>query len=407
MGKEETASGFEFPNCRVHITTVPMRELFGWKRCTAWLVSGLLLPSVEAASPDVSFRNEVQNSIQRGLNWLGSQQSSNGWWSVADHTAITALALSSFQGEPTGRYASPTPAMQKGYAFLLNSVKPDGGIYVRDLPSYNTALSIMALLGGSSESHDSIVRRARQYLVQLQQDRGSLGKLDTPFDGGIGYGGVQKDPDVNNTWTALQALHHSRHLIADQGNQAGKDLNWQAAIHFLESCQNSPTRNSQAWVSQDPQDRDGFIYYPGRSMAGGETNAATGKISLRSYGSISYAGLLSFIYADLKKDDPRVKGVMEWLSVHYTLDENPGMGQQGLYYYLHLLAKGLTAAGVDEVPLATGTSAPWRRDLALRLMSLQTRDGSWANANPRWWEKDPVLVSCYAMLALETVWRGL
>ena len=205
----------------------------------------------------------------------------------------------------------------------------------------------------------------------------------------------------------MQALHHSRHLIADQGGQAGNDLNWQAAIHFLECCQNSPARNSQNWVSSDVQDRDGFVYYPGRSMAGGETNATTGKIALRSYGSISYAGLLSFIYADLKKEDPRVKGVLEWLSIHYTLDENPGMGQQGLYYYLHLLAKGLTAAGVDEVPLATGKSAPWRRDLALRLMSLQTRDGSWANANPRWWEKDPVLVSCYAMLALETVWRGL
>ena len=39
----------------------------------------------------------------------------------------------------------------------------------------------------------------------------------------------------------------------------------------------------------------------------GETNLPSGRVALRSYGSISYAGLLSYIYADLKKDDPRVQ----------------------------------------------------------------------------------------------------
>ena len=48
-------------------------------------------------------------------------------------------------------------------------------------------------------------------------------------------------------------------------------------------------------------------------MAGSETNALTGRVALRSYGSISYAGLLSYIYADLKRNDPRVLAVFEWL----------------------------------------------------------------------------------------------
>src|SRR5205823_15036219 len=59
--------------------------------------------------------------------------------------------------------------------------------------------------------------------------------------------------------------------------------------HFIQSCQNLPSHNPQDWVSHNPKDRGGFVYYPGQSMAGGETNQATGRVALRSYGSISYA----------------------------------------------------------------------------------------------------------------------
>jgi squalene-hopene/tetraprenyl-beta-curcumene cyclase len=88
-------------------------------------------------------------------------------------------------------------------------------------------------------------------------------------------------------------------------------------------------------------------------QAGGTTNAS-GKVTLRSYGSISYAGLLSYIYADVKKSDPGVQGVMDWLRSNYSLEENPGMGPQGYYYYLHLMAKALTAANVDTLELKDG-----------------------------------------------------
>ena len=43
----------------------------------------------------------------------------------------------------------------------------------------------------------------------------------------------------------------------------------------------------------------------------------------------------------------------------------------------------------------------------MRLMELQQTNGSWVNSNPRWWEKDPNLVTAYSVLALETIWRGL
>jgi squalene-hopene/tetraprenyl-beta-curcumene cyclase len=357
---------------------------------------------------DPSFRQEAQRAIDRGLAWLQTHQNSNGWWSSPDHPALTALALTAFKGEPTGRYQSAEPAwLQRGYAYLRSCAQPDGGIHRSNLVTYNTALSMMALLAANRPQDEAILRRARRFLVSLQVDFGEKGKSDTVFDGGVGYGTKYEHSDMGNTTAALEALYHSKRLLEDQGLADARDLDWAAAIHFLQNCQNLPSHNQQPWASDDPQHRGGFIYYPGHSMAGAETNAATGRVALRSYGSISYAGLLSYIYANLQRDDPRVTAVYAWLQRNYTLDENPRMGPEGLYYYFHTMAKALTVYGAGELELADGRKANWRRELAMRLLNLQRADGSWFNDNGRWWERDPALVTSYAVLALEMVQRGL
>ena len=112
--------------------------------------------------------------------------------------------------------------------------------------------------------------------------------------------------------------------------------------------------------------------------------------------------MLSFIYADLKKDDPRVSAALEWLGKNYTLDENPGMGRAGLYYYYHLAAKGLATAKIAEIETPDGKKVKWPREMALKLMNLQKPDGSWINDTPRWMETDPVLVTTYGSV---DTWR--
>jgi squalene-hopene/tetraprenyl-beta-curcumene cyclase len=354
---------------------------------------------------DESFKNEVQRAIDRGLAWLKANQNTNGSWSTPDHPALTALPVMAFNGDPSKRYARE-PSLTNAYAHILRSVKSSGGIFGTNLPTYNTSVSMMALVSANDPANDPVLRKARGYLVGLQSDFGEKGKVDDVFDGGIGYGSRYEHSDMGNTLQALEALHYTRHLLQDQKSADAKDLNWAAAIQFLQNCQNLPSHNKQAWVSEKPSDSGGFVYYPGHSMAGGETNAA-GRVALRSYGSISYGGLLSYIYADLKRDDPRVQAVFDWLRGNYTLAENPGMGPQGLYYYFHTLTKALTAYGVNELPLANGRSVAWRREVASRLMDLQRRDGSWENDNSRWWEKDAVLVTSYAVLSLEMIHGGL
>ena len=359
------------------------------------------------AAAQISYKNELQHSIDRGLVWLKSNQNSNGWWSAADYPAVTALALMAFEGDPRERYRKSRPEwLDRGYTHLLSCVRPDGGIHQTNLPTYNTSICMMALQLADNPAYTPAVLKARRFLIGLQSDFGEKGKLDSPFDGGIGYGSKYEHSDMGNTLQALEALYYSKRLVQDKNLADASELNLAAAIHFLQRCQNLPSHNPEPWASDDPQNKGGFVYYPGHSMAGSVTNLATGRVALRSYGSISYGGLLSFIYADLKRDDPRVKAVFEWLRTNYTLEENPGMGQQGLYYYYHTMAKALSAFGVDEMELPGGRKASWRKELSARLLNLQQKDGSWSGENARWWEKDSALVTSYAVLTLEIIYRG-
>src|SRR5687768_2092352 len=89
---------------------------------------------------NVSFRNEIQIALEKGLAWLKGQQNPDGSWSTADHPALTALVLLSFHREPTGKYAATKPEfLEKGYAFLRANRRPDGGIYRNGLSNYNTS----------------------------------------------------------------------------------------------------------------------------------------------------------------------------------------------------------------------------------------------------------------------------
>jgi len=122
---------------------------------------------------------------------------------------------------------------------------------------------------------------------------------------------------------------------------------------------------------------------------------------------MSYAGLLSFIYAEMSPTDSRVIAVRNWLSKNYTIKENPGMGLQGLFYYYHTMAKALTLSGISTLKDEQGKKVNWREQLAVRLFDQQSKEGYWVNESGRWWEKDPILVTCYAMLALERVYHAL
>ena len=352
---------------------------------------------------NTSVRNEVRHAIDKGLAWLEQNQNTNGFWSTPDHPAMTALVLDAFVLRPGRETKSEPAAVQKGYVYLMSCVQPDGGIYQKELQSYNTSVSLMAILLRNRPEDRAAIDMARKFLIGLQVESGDP---TNPFNGGIGYGAADKQPDLSNTVLALEAIRYSKPPPDEKIIPAQPDLNWNAAIHFVQCCQNLPGSNSEKWASDDPQNKGGFIYAPGNSLAG-ETNLPSGKVALRSYGSMGYAGLLSYVYADLKPDDPRVTAVKEWLRTNYTVEENPAMGDQGVYYYYFVMAKALSLSDPGMLETKNGQAVNWREQLALKLINLQQADGSWQNSNGRWWEKDPALDSAFSLIALDMIYNKM
>lgn len=378
------------------------------------LPSMLLAQSATQPARHESLKQEIQLAYERGLAFLnGKQNAETGQWGDAEPVAFTALAVTSNLLSP-GRKPTDaaSPEVEKGYAFILKNVQPDGGIYVKARANYNTSLALTALMLSPKPLDEQTLLAARRFIIGQQNDFDEKGKQDNPFDGGIGYGTPKPNnpahADLSNTTFALEALYYSQGLLADKGD-AGKNepqLNFGAAIQFIQNCQNRPESNKASWVSTDKADAGGFVYSPGETRGKTDTTPE-GRTALRSYGSISYAGMLSFIYAGLDKSDPRVKAVLQWLSENYTLDENPGVGPEGLYYYYHTMAKALEIADVDFLTTKDGKTIDWRADLAEKLLNLQQGDGSWANSAGRWMESDTTLTTSYMLMALARVHQSL
>ncbi len=115
---------------------------------------------------------------------------------------------------------------------------------------------------------------------------------------------------------------------------------------------------------------------------------------------MTYTGLKSMIFAGLTAQDPRVKAAVQWITDHYEVENNPGMGSAGLYYYYHTFASALDTAGIDKLKDAEGVEHDWRADLVAELARRQQPDGSWSNDNRRWFENDKNLATSFALMAL-------
>ena len=322
----------------------------------------------------------VLEAINRGLEWMKTQQEDSGLF--RHHPGITGLAVTAFLRHPHNQYAeADNPFIQKALKVLLATQQPDGGIYNVEmqpaLPNYNTSVSLMALSSTKNPEYDTAIAKAQNFIKSLQvTDESEV------YFGGIGYGSRESVHDLSNMSFAIQALKES-----------GSDdpAVWDKAVKFLERCQNRSETNDQDWAGDD----GGFIYAPdGESKAGDH----------RSYASMTYAGLLSFIYADVDKDDPRVQGAVDWITKHFTVEENYGMEMQGLYYNYHTMAKALKTYGESTIVDAKGVSHDWYKELAEKLIDEQTPDGFWVNESSRWMERDSVLVTAYAVIALATAY---
>ncbi|MBX3390973.1 MAG: hypothetical protein KF691_16100 [Phycisphaeraceae bacterium] len=381
-------------------------------------------PSTIGTKPISSeIRTLGEQVAKKAAAYLRTQQDkATGGWSIPEKgpsfPAITALVVSGLLMEPGATVSDGS--ISRGIAFVLSKQQKDGGIYDQILPSYNTAISLSMLSKVDTPQAKAAIKPAQDFLKGLQFGEAAnagahkespevVGK-DNPFYGGWGYGSKAR-PDLSNVSWVLQGLHDS--------GVPGDDEAFQRAIIFLQRTQmveefKGMKINDQPYAEGSTQ--GGFIYSAGagKAHAGeGETNGGTieetmddgTKVSrLRAYGSMTYAGFKSYLYADLKHDDPRVLAALGWIKDNYTLSENPGVGLSGYYYYLITFSKAMQAYGqpVLDVQEESGRmkKTDWREDLVKALAAHQKSDGSFEVLNDRWKENDPVLITSYSLNAI-------
>ncbi len=372
----------------------------------------LTLPAAQNTAISPACAKQAGELIHRGLAYLATQQQTDGGWSIdgAFEPAITALVLKAFLQHPG--FSPQTPMVKKALDRLLTLQQPNGsfGDPKQGQINYTTAIAVTALASAKDPAFKPAIDQALAYLRSVQivpgsesPDGGKIGE-DHPYLGGVSYGEHGR-PDLSNVGWWMEAMH-------DAGVPAD-DPSVQRALKFVERCQNRSESNTLAWAAEGPND-GGFIYAPAmKDIKVGESKAGTGPNGkgLASYGSISYVGWKSMLYAGLKHDDPRVQGVYSWIRQHWTLTENPNMpksqSQEGVYYYYLALARALQAFGLAEIPVgADKTPHNWRDDLVTELATRVHPDGSFYNGQAsRWSEGNPVLVTAYAIQALEETLR--
>ena len=321
-------------------------------------------------------------AIEKGVKYLLSVQAEDGHWSDPQMPALTALPVWALSGWKS----APDAAVEKGVRFVLGTQREDGGFYVpkpgrggSGLGNYNTSVCLSSLFTSGKAPVEAMLK-AREYIASSQLTG------DDTMAGGFGYDKASRRryADLSNTSYALDAMRRTESLEESRPGGRRVDVDWAKAIAFVDGL-----------MKKDGPDAGGAAYNERTPQGGTETNK-TGKVALRAYGSMTYAAVLSMCHAKLDKADPRVRQSLEYCEKYWSLDGNPGMGSQGLYYYYDILARALSAARVEEV----GGHA-WKKELAAKLVSLQKPDGSWANDNNRFWEGDPVLCTSFAVLCLE------
>src|SRR5262249_51890871 len=158
---------------------------------------------------------------------------------------ITAMVAAALLRQPSVPRDQTLQTVGKTLDYLKGLAKPDGGIYVQQIPHYVTATSVMALAAGGRPGDKPLIEKARRYLADHILDEGEGVPPSDKFYGGLGYGGTSDGgrADIISLEYGLRAMK--------EGGLAADDAAWEKAIKFLQRTQNNSETNDQKWATND------------------------------------------------------------------------------------------------------------------------------------------------------------
>ena len=386
----------------------------------------ILSSSILSAAPRRDLAPKVEEIQSKAVEYLLKNQMPNGSWMM--HPAITGLACLGIADTPSASLPETKAKLDKALDFIVGCASENGVIDAamgrRSYPVYSTSISLVCLAKFNRPKDMDVMKKARAYLVSPDVYPEGNPEHD-PDAAGTGYGRHHRS-DLSNTAWAMEALHVTEHLDKEPYNNdpnraSSAKLAWDKALTFITHCQNLKDTNQSAWVKSAPDDdKGGFIYSPADAMRSADVTRRAADTAapplkgrpqpsqaqmLRSYGSMTYSGLKCLIYAKVHKDDIRMKSAFDWVKRYYTVDENPGVGTAGYYYYLHTFSKTLALFNQPVITDAKGIDHDWQAEMVAAIAKHQQPDGSWVNDNGRWMESLPALSTSYVLMALGNISR--
>jgi hypothetical protein len=333
--------------------------------------------------------------VARGAAALMAAQGADGGWHSTTYGAlrsgagVTALAIYAISHAPDDLRRKYAPRLRLGYKFLLPGIKdrgavaaPDGTV---DYPTYAAACLLVAARKVDLGAERVVLDQLADHLIasQLDEDRqfaaGDVHYGGWDLMGADRVAGVTSGTNISLTCFALEGLHDVRTGPADEARK--KAVAWLAGV-------------------QNRAPDGGFFFTPERPSEGNKAQWIADDFQRpRSYGTTTADGLRALHYAGIAGDDDRVRAAAGWLEAHDGLSETPGFEEtpsetgwaEGLrFYYYFTLAKAL--------PLLTG-AARRRQRLLSQLAADQRPGGAWKNASSRMREDDPLIATCFALIA--------
>ncbi len=368
---------------------------------------GAAAGSAGSGDPAGSWQDEARAAVKKGAERLASLAKDGRWAfdpKYGPDLGTTALALRAMLQSPGAEVATYGPTLD----WLAENQHEDGGIYDprQGVMTYVTASAVLAMKASGDARFDSVTARAARYLAKIQADEGESIAESSENYGGIGYGSKRQFTNMSTSQFAIEA--------ADAAGLEKDHEFYKKALRFLSRSQNRSESNDLPAREVDgvkvvPGNDGGAFYRPGESKAGIE-KLSDGRSVFRSYGSMTYSLLKSYLLCDLDPRDERVKAALAWMGENYQLEWNPGMEHdtangpesryQGLYYYYLSIARCLAVAEKGKVALPEELQG-WREDLSRALVSRQKDDGGWQNHVGRWYEDKESLCTAYALITLQ------
>lgn len=340
----------------------------------------------------------IDAAIAKGFAWLTAQQAGDGGWHSSAYgalkggAAITSLVLYTVSHLPEKLTSPEMDRWRRAFAFFEPGLKkrqtlasPDGSL---DYPTYAVPMWLLAAQRFKQPIPAATRKLLVEYLIaaQLCESRGfepthaAYGGWD--FLGAADAQGITTGTNVSVLLYAVEALEKTDHP--------------QAAAALT---------RAKGWLSrcQDSTGDGGFAFTTEPMSLNNKAEFQDAKQSRpRSYGSATADGLRALVHCGVQPTDRRVIESAAWLAKHPGTALVPGFDglplelgwQRGLrYYYLASLARA-----VHWLPPVEANKR--RTQIVQALLVEQKPAGNWQSDAPRMREDDPLIATCFALIAL-------